>query len=559
MWARAGAARGRPSVRLADGFREYLVLSGAGSRAHGGRVILTRLRFVGGVWRLAALVGLMAGSFVTFAFWMLLFDPGAAVGRPSWFAESAPAVLDAFSATTVDAGVGLYVLTVGCATGVLAALVPTFHHAARHIKDATKGGGTLAPGWYPSPHHRRRHRYWDGEKWTVGAEPVAAPALRRGRPRLASAGDRLPPRPVRDARRSGGRAARAPRRPPRARARRSLGGGARPRRRFVSRWVWGSSARSCCGGSCRVGASSTAGRCDDREEQPALHELVDAVAREVGAAAPTRVLVDTVAATWVHPTGYLGGAALVVGLPEWTALDPGERVAALAHELRCSQARRGTAGVLVRVAGDVLSGGAVGLAPVAPVTVDRKAYDQVLSTAGYFGPGDDLAGNMMGRQASAAVGGAGMQVVGCPGPRAPRRARPGLAADPAPRRVRGRPARRRAHRARAVRAGCSRRVGVPRGATAAHNAARTPGADVFLAIEAARPAGARRAAPPPRGRAPTAVDADHPPTRERVAALEAGDVPWATDGSSASTVTARRRRAVPDAGPRSETACATSW
>ena len=49
-----------------------------------------------------------------------------------------------------------------------AALVPTFH-TRRVIKDATKGGGTLAPGWYPSPHHRRRHRYWDGEKWTVGA------------------------------------------------------------------------------------------------------------------------------------------------------------------------------------------------------------------------------------------------------------------------------------------------------------------------------------------------------------------------------------------------------
>ncbi|GIL35776.1 DUF2510 domain-containing protein [Phycicoccus sp. DTK01] len=168
VWAALGLRADGTSVRLADGFREYLVLSGAVALLMGVALILTRLRFVGGVWRLAALVGLMAGSFVTFAFWMLLFDPGAAVGRPSWFAESAPAVLDAFSATTVDAGVGLYVLTVGCATGVLAALVPTFH-TRRVIKDATKGGGTLAPGWYPSPHHRRRHRYWDGEKWTVGA------------------------------------------------------------------------------------------------------------------------------------------------------------------------------------------------------------------------------------------------------------------------------------------------------------------------------------------------------------------------------------------------------
>ncbi|QKE85302.1 DUF2510 domain-containing protein [Arthrobacter sp. NEB 688] len=168
VWALLGLRPDGASVRLDDSFRTYLLMTGAWALLMGIALIITRMRFVGVVWRLAAVVGLTAGSFVTFAFWVLVLRPGASVGRPSWFAAAAPEVVDAFSDATVDAGVGLYVLTVGCAVGVLAALVPTFH-TRRVIKDANSAGGGLAPGWYASPTSRRRHRYWDGEKWTVGA------------------------------------------------------------------------------------------------------------------------------------------------------------------------------------------------------------------------------------------------------------------------------------------------------------------------------------------------------------------------------------------------------
>ncbi|MBT9255707.1 DUF2510 domain-containing protein [Phycicoccus sp. MAQZ13P-2] len=164
LWLRADGS----AVHLDDSLRTYLLVTAAWALLMGVALILTRVRYVGAVWRLAAVVGLSAASFVTFAFWVLVFRPGASVGRPSWFAATAPEVVDAFAATTVDAGLGLYVLTVGCAVGVLAALVPTFH-TRRVVKDATQGGRALAPGWYPSPNGRRRHRYWDGEKWTVGA------------------------------------------------------------------------------------------------------------------------------------------------------------------------------------------------------------------------------------------------------------------------------------------------------------------------------------------------------------------------------------------------------
>ncbi|QKE85301.1 hypothetical protein [Arthrobacter sp. NEB 688] len=307
----------------------------------------------------------------------------------------------------------------------------------------------------------------------------------------------------------------------------------------VSRWVWG-----LLGALLLWRLVPRPARVDrralptSRDEQPALHELVDAVSAEVGVAAPARVLVDTGAATRVHPTGYLGGAALVVALPEWTALDPGERVAALAHELRCSRVRRGPAGILVRVAGDVLSGARTILTPVKAVTADRKAVEQATSTMGYFGPGDEMAGNLMRRQASAAVGGAGMQVVAVPF-RAlhavlDRAWRPTLhhAASEADRRAAALagPA--------AVRGWLLAGVGVPRGATAAHNAAHTPGVDVFLAIEAAqRPTPAELRARLDAAPA-AAVDLEHPPTRERVAALESGDVPVSDGWVERSTVTA---------------------
>ena len=57
------------------------------------------------------------------------------------------------------------------------------------------------------------------------------------------------------------------------------------------------------------------------QEAPALHALVTEVASAVGAGRPQSVVVDTLYATSLVPVGYRGRAALVLGLPQWTALE----------------------------------------------------------------------------------------------------------------------------------------------------------------------------------------------------------------------------------------------
>ena len=55
--------------------------------------------------------------------------------------------------------------------------------------------------------------------------------------------------------------------------------------------------------------------------------------------APTRSPSTPPYVTSLVPVGYLGRTTLVVGLPQWTALDGDERIAGLAHVLACAHAR----------------------------------------------------------------------------------------------------------------------------------------------------------------------------------------------------------------------------
>jgi hypothetical protein len=279
---------------------------------------------------------------------------------------------------------------------------------------------------------------------------------------------------------------------------------------------------------------------------PDLHALCTEVATAVGARPPDRVVVDTTYPVRVQPTGYLGRATLVIGLPQWTALDPGERVAVLAHELACAGVRRTPAGTLVRLADDLLRSARTLLTPAKVVTADTLAIEQSTSTMGVYGPGDELAGNRMRREASAALGGAGMSVVGAP-VRAvqalltrswrPTLHRAAFEADRGAVELAG---------TAAVRGWLLSTTGVPRGLTAAGNAARTPGADPFTAMESAsRPEAAELRA---RLEAdPTAaVDTQHPPTAERLRLVEAAgpqlgrSLEWATLAAADKDVFAAR-------------------
>lgn len=150
------------------------------------------------------------------------------------------------------------------------------------------------------------------------------------------------------------------------------------------------------------------------QDAPALHALVTEVASAVGVTRPDSVVVDTQYPTSLVPVGYLGRATLVLGLPQWTALDDDERIAALAHELGCGEPARRPAGVLVRLADDLLTRLVLLLSPTASVQPHETTRQQHDSGLGALGAGDDLAGDRMRREVATSVGAAGLTVVASP-------------------------------------------------------------------------------------------------------------------------------------------------
>ena len=149
-------------------------------------------------------------------------------------------------------------------------------------------------------------------------------------------------------------------------------------------------------------------------DAPALHALVAEVAATTGTRPPDTVVVDTLYATSLLPVGYRGRATLVVGLPQWTALDDSERLAVLAHELRCAEPARRPAGILVRLADDLLSRWVLLLTPTATVQPHETTRQQYDSGLGALGAGDELAGDRTRRDAAASVGAAGLTIVASP-------------------------------------------------------------------------------------------------------------------------------------------------
>ncbi|MGL4174758.1 MAG: hypothetical protein ACRCSN_01675 [Dermatophilaceae bacterium] len=258
-------------------------------------------------------------------------------------------------------------------------------------------------------------------------------------------------------------------------------------------------------------------------DAPEVHRLVAEVAAVSDTAPPARVVVDTTYSIGMTPTGYLGHATLVIGLPQWTALDPRERCAALVHELVCVDVRRRLVGRLVRVAEELLESLRTLLVPTKAVTPDTVAVHQTTSMMGTHGTGDDLAGNLRRRQASAAVGAAGMTIVSVPvrlvQAALARRWQPvlheaALVADARAAAIAGR---------EATVGWMLSTVGVPRGLSAATNAAREPGGDPFAALASAhRPDRAelnRRVLV----EEPGTRDLAHPPTVERLRVLDDDD------------------------------------
>ncbi len=167
QWDALGITVTGSVAQFAVSFRVFLILNAAWIALMGLALLLTRIRYVGAVWRVAALVSLVATAILSLFLWRFIADPAAAAGDPTWFRRIAPDVASALTDATLDPGLGLYLLLGGSVFGLLAAFIPAFRTEKTVRTDDAKKG--LAPGWYPEPNSRARTRYWDGEKWTVGA------------------------------------------------------------------------------------------------------------------------------------------------------------------------------------------------------------------------------------------------------------------------------------------------------------------------------------------------------------------------------------------------------
>lgn len=230
------------------------------------------------------------------------------------------------------------------------------------------------------------------------------------------------------------------------------------------------------------------------DEAPALHALVHRLADEVGVRPPAVLGLETDWNAYVVSLGWGRRQALVLGLPLWAALDPDERVGALAHELGHLRSRDTAAGRVVGAALSVLGRAATVLWPE-----DTGEHDSLLVSA------------------SSALGGVVQRVLAAPVV--------GLVVllgrlDAAWSQHAEYVADRLAARAagpRAVAGALVSLLGTPRGLTAAQVAARTR-ADPWSAIETAPRPTTRELERRRRGSVLThhRVDDTHPPTALRL-------------------------------------------
>ncbi len=124
----------------------------------------------------------------------------------------------------------------------------------------------------------------------------------------------------------------------------------------------------------------------DAARSPALHELVGAVARELDRPPPDRIVLDAGWNAGWTVVGLRRERVLILGLPLLTALEPGERVALIAHELghdRNGDARQG-----------LVVGGAVAALDQLSSVLRQRGLDEAVDEIG-LGPVDVLANALL--------------------------------------------------------------------------------------------------------------------------------------------------------------------
>ncbi len=134
-------------------------------------LFMTRVRGVGLLWRLIALVAVVAPVGIAVVAWQVVDDPASLVADGEGFwgqaAGFSAQLAESLSVAQASPGVGLWLLTAGCAVSVIAVLIP----ASRSVESTEPAIGPRAvsgppAGWYPAPDGARGLRFFDGHNWT---------------------------------------------------------------------------------------------------------------------------------------------------------------------------------------------------------------------------------------------------------------------------------------------------------------------------------------------------------------------------------------------------------
>ena len=137
-------------------------------------LLVTRVRYLGLLLRLIALLFLAVPATLTVLWWRFVSDPVAAMQSqepsiPEQVAGAAGDILNALGLVRVTAGDGLYLISAGTATGILACLVPAFR-SVKTIESDIEYRPPISPGWYVNNNDPRFVDFWDGRAW-VKSQP----------------------------------------------------------------------------------------------------------------------------------------------------------------------------------------------------------------------------------------------------------------------------------------------------------------------------------------------------------------------------------------------------
>lgn len=134
-------------------------------------LLVTRVRYLGVMWRVIAIAAFLLPAWCTFVWWRWIRDPmgfftSADMPEPAKWASRLPETLGVLKITPE---LGIYLLSVGLLIGLISTLVPAIRSSvpSGHGKPALGTASTPLPppGWYQDP-SGSGSRWWDGNQWT---------------------------------------------------------------------------------------------------------------------------------------------------------------------------------------------------------------------------------------------------------------------------------------------------------------------------------------------------------------------------------------------------------